>query len=421
MKKQFIHTCCAGLALFALLTSCKKIIQDTSSPDIAKELLTLKTDTNFISRDSALVLATRTRKYLTSYSKKSLSATADIAESVQNFTVYDQQKVPAAYAVNYSGSGFAIISADKRLPAILAFSDEGHLDTAHVPLGFNRWLTVLRDSVNFKRYASANAGSGSGGGTTPVSSADPGLGTLNDAVNPILQSYWGQGSGFNDNCPIKNCSLNNGKALAGCVAIAIGQVMYKNQYPSSYSWASMSPYTGTSEAARLIRDIGDNVGMDYGCDGSGADGDKTLNCLNSYNYNVKSVDYDPEWGTPAPVMLNLKAGRPIILTGGKQGKTWLIFNTYDDGHEWVCDGYKQYTKLVKVRVGNPRDGFHLEQQTRYFNYYHMNWGWYGSYNGYFSFGNFVPGAPDIEGSPDSNLNFSFNYKVKVFYDIAPRI
>lgn len=37
-------------------------------------------------------------------------------------------------------------------------------------------------------------------------------------------------------------------------------------------------------------------------------------------------------GISAPVINNLNQGKPFILSGEKQDKAWLVFNTYDDGH-----------------------------------------------------------------------------------------
>lgn len=66
------------------------------------------------------------------------------------------------------------------------------------------------------------------------------------------------------------------KSISRYVAIAIGQVMNKYKYLSSYNWSAVSDFSVTPEAARLIRDIG-------------------VNCLLSYNYDIKEADYGPEW------------------------------------------------------------------------------------------------------------------------------
>ncbi len=47
------------------------------------------------------------------------------------------------------------------------------------------------------------------------------------------------------------------------------------------------------------------------------------------------------------------------------------------GHAWVADGY--------------RDIWDCSQGVGYL-YFHMNWGWEGNHNGWYSFDSFVPGS-----------------------------
>ncbi|MDD3722085.1 MAG: C10 family peptidase [Lutibacter sp.] len=102
------------------------------------------------------------------------------------------------------------------------------------------------------------------------------------------------------------------QVLAGCVPIAMAQVMKYHQYPTNYDWAFMPLTYGTTATANLIADIHDaihNVYSDspiYECDGTGVNSSHDMgNVLKtqfnysyaskaSYNYNtVKSnLDYN---------------------------------------------------------------------------------------------------------------------------------
>jgi hypothetical protein len=59
------------------------------------------------------------------------------------------------------------------------------------------------------------------------------------------------------------------------------------------------------------------------------------------------------------------------------------------GHAWVCDGYKTHEYYVEylLRVPDCSDQYYTikEHQEDYslFYFYHMNWGWGGTYDGWF--------------------------------------
>src|SRR5690606_56312 len=92
---------------------------------------------------------------------------------------------------------------------------------------------------------------------------------------PLLKTLWGQGVPYNDKVTKTGCSnYSNGRAPTGCVATAIAQVARYHAYPSTkYKWsimpnrlwASDKGSNGANEVAKLMKDIGDWVGMDYGC------------------------------------------------------------------------------------------------------------------------------------------------------------
>lgn len=230
-------------------------------------------------------------------------------------------------------------------------------------------------------------------------------------VGPLLSTLWGQWGAYNDNAPFMverqfggitieipfdECPPSEDccQAPTGCVATAMAQIMNFHEFPNNYNWDNMPDLWGTSETARLMRDIGDAVNMDWGCNGSAADTkDEVASSLrNDFGYSSASyADFNREI-----VKQQLIWNRPVILKGGRKSG-WWIFVTYKDGHAWVCDGYKSI--------------FHCEIGTGYL-YLHMNWGWgdthYGrSLNGWYAYNNWNPG------------NHTFNYKKGMVYNIKP--
>jgi len=200
-----------------------------------------------------------------------------------------------------------------------------------------------------------------------------------------------------------SCSVPCGKAYAGCVPIAIAQVMKFHQYPISYNWSSMPNNYGTTTTASLIKDIHNSItinvfgneipAISYDCDGTGVDKDYNTSGVfkNKFGYSSASqAGYNYE-----TVKQQLRLTRPVILGGGRKSG-WWIFSTYKDGHMWVCDGFRRsfiWSEDCSMGWG--------------YLYLHMNWGWGGYENGWYAFNNF---------NPDT---YTFNYQVKMVYNIKP--
>jgi hypothetical protein len=141
-------------------------------------------------------------------------------------------------------------------------------------------------------------------------------------------------------------------------------------YPNNYNWADMPDFTGTSETARLIKDIGEAVNMNWTCGGSYAySSDLPAVFKNVFGYS--SAIYSTF--NRNTVTYELSKGRPVILRGQGTG-----------GHAWVCDGY------VKSTYCNGTGYLVL----------HMNWGWEDlQYNGYYGYCDWTPGDANFNTSP----------------------
>jgi len=213
---------------------------------------------------------------------------------------------------------------------------------------------------------------------------------------PLLSTKWNQSCGYNDYTPTETqlgCSgLPCDRAYTGCVATAMAQVMKHHQYPSGYSWSNMPNTYGSSETSLLMSDIGKKVGMDYNCDGSGADTKSEVASSFTSDFGYSSARFLDYEGTVRDIVKsNIRAGNPVIFRGG-ENTGWWIFGYYSNGHAWVCDGYLS--------------SYYCEIGATYLSL-HMNWGWGGSNDGYYSYNNFNPS------------DYDFNYKAGVILDIRP--
>ncbi len=207
---------------------------------------------------------------------------------------------------------------------------------------------------------------------------------------PLMNSAWDQLLGYNDQLPFITCNGGQFQVFAGCVPIAMAQVMRYHQHPAGYNWGGM-PLTGNGNAAIAlfiedIHDAIDNVYSGqplYSCTATGVYDSKNMGTVlkNEFSYSSAfKAGYNY-----ATVKSNINYNRPVILDGsGSSG-----------GHMWVADGFRETT-------------YHFDDCTGVTTLtFHMNWGWHGTNNGWFAFDNFNPG------------NFNFNNSRDMHYNIIP--
>ena len=364
---------------------------------------------NFISKEKAIQFANELVFY---------DETSDefVNKKVSEIKEIDGQENPSLYVMNYKDNGFVIIAADNRSFPIFAVSKSSNfpLNAKTYPTGLVDWTVEAKNYINEIRIRNLKqdahtkylwehpdahenilmtisesknqSNSNVAHREPPIDPDDPyNCGGSSEIVNPLIQTKWGQGFSYNSQTPYLGCTnpYNNGYALTGCVATSMAQIMKFHNYPNNYNWSSMSNNYGTSETARLMRDIGNSVGMDYGCDASSANTENSVaNAFkNNFGYSQSATYIDYEGTSNYNIVRNeLRISKPVILKGGRRTGTWPFYQ-YVDGHAWVCDGFVSWSDCHSSMLS-----------------FYMNWGWEGSYNGLFALNNFNPS------------NYSFNYK-----------
>ena len=164
-------------------------------------------------------------------------------------------------------------------------------------------------------------------------------------VEPLLTSRWGQGC--NDYNYYSSGSCSGGcKYLAGCVAVAMAQIMYYWKYPvynplriNQWDWCNMVDKLNTSSSnyinernaiARLIKDCGDAVDMEWGCSNSSAYSIDAEAAFKNFGYHDNADFQRKFWHSNSTwksrIKSDLNQGRPVYYCSiGK--------------HAFVCDGY----------------------------------------------------------------------------------
>jgi hypothetical protein len=333
----------------------------------------------------------------------------------ESFTLkYDN--IPVYYVFNFTGTGFIIVSADDAVTPILAYSPEGFYQPDDQAPQFISWMEGYSKQIV---YAVKNAVPA----TTKISQEWQRLSTNDPAtlqthrgereVSPLLLSTWDQGSHYNKLCPV-DAGGSGGHVWAGCVATAMCQVMYYYRFPDSgngqhcyvpsgypeqcadfqntvYQWNEMplsfsNNCFNDTATAMLLWHAGISVDMMYGAGGSGAYSEDALtSMINIFKYSpnahLEERDAYPPNGDEFPAILrdNLDHKRVMYYDGYGSG-----------GHAFNVDGY---------------------QGTDYF---HFNWGWSGSANGYYYLNNLNPGGYNFNNGQKAMVNLypdtlSYNY------------
>ena len=328
-------------------------------------------------------------------------------------------RAPAANANYYvfnlgEADGFVVVSGDDRTTPILGYSDTGSINFDDMPDGLRYLLEGYEQQME---VLASDAYAGDYRNETP----------RRTDIDKLIKTKWNQGKPYNDLCPM----IDGERTVTGCVATSMAQVMNYHKYPTAsttaipsysvttedknkasydlevaaldattFSWGDMldnytpvNPTTGKKEVAgtdaqkqavaKLMQYCGSSIEMIYGLGsngGSAACHEFVPDALTTYFGYDGGVRYANRRNYSYEAWVNmiyseLKASRPVILGGSSCG----------GGHSFVCDGYK------------------YENESDYF---HINWGWGGTSDGFFLLSLLNPINQGIGGS--STLDgFSF--------------
>ena len=316
-----------------------------------------------------------------------------------------QGQVCGLYVFSMSeAGGFVIVSNDDRTLRILGFSETGVLDLENMPDEQRAWLQGYADEIAWlKQHDDGSAPFG----TTRAGSHEK------EAIAPLLTTTWNQRAPYNDLCP----EYASGKrAVTGCVATAMAQVMnyhkwpvtateaipgYRDGYgvnqislePTTFDWDKMlDSYSGgeTTEqntaVAKLMQYCGYAVEMNYGST-SGTNMFKVAKALTNYfDYNGTTTHLSRSFYTNDKwediIYHELASHRPVLYGGQSTG----------GGHAFVCDGYRH------------------EYATDFF---HINWGWGGKSDEYYVLSVLDPYSGQGTGGSSSNGGFYFGQEAIV--------
>lgn len=315
------------------------------------------------------------------------------------FTETSSSGLPVYFVFNINeNDGFVIVSAEDAGHAIIGYSTQKRFVQPANGSNISNWLYKRKNEIEEIRVSSFSANVEIVKEWNSYQNNQKSVTSIANtmSVAPLVQTTWDQAPYYNAMCP--------SGSMTGCVATAMAQIMkfwsypatgtgsssycdctsggYTNNYgtlsanygTTTYNWSNMpiNVSSANTDVALLNYQCGVSVEMDYDPNGSGAQvidyGPGYPSAQHSYityfGYDPSTIQgldragySDPQWINILKADLNI--GRPIQYIG--------VDATYG-GHTWVCDGY------------DANDNFH------------MNWGWGGNGDGYYSINSLNPGS-----------------------------
>ena len=341
------------------------------------------------------------------------------------------------YLFNASdGQGFVVVSGDDSTAPILGYSTQGRIDAGEMPQNLRSWLQHYADQIAYIQ-------------NNNISVPRRTIANCGPAIAPQLTAKWGQNPIYNDQCPmvtlyadeactqryeypvtddegnITGTSTDPIRAVTGCTATSMAQVLYHHKYPAAstadiparenvvikgvsntgvpfwnkfsdeeiaagtpFDWDHMADAYGTYMAddgnfylaetteeqnfavAQLMHLCGAAMGMEYGTlQGAGSTASPTdmLNAAVKYlglSNAILCYQEDYDYLTWIQTLYD-----EIMIAGC----TCFGGSSLTSGHAFVIDGYDKE------------------------DFFHLNWGWAGQANGYFRINDLTPanGAMDF--------------------------
>lgn len=329
------------------------------------------------------------------------------------------------YTFTIGDAAFVMISSDDRVVPVLAYSFTHGVRYDSIPAHVAAWLNGYDEEIAFLCADDSATPDAVATQWKQIASGRPLTAKYRSSVAALLSTTWDQDPYYNMLCP--GSGSGSDRAVTGCVATAVAQVMKYWNHPATgrgshtytdatygslsadfgnttYDWNNMpnaissaSTSTQINAVATLMYHIGVAIEMEYGTANNGGSGaamqnygdinypsaqmalvnyfryQPTLYCAHKDDYN------DAQW---TELLRNeLDQSRPIIYEG------------YDaeGGHCFVCDGYNTTGK------------------------FHFNWGWGGYYDGYYTMGALNLGG----GGTGTTSSYTFNVYNNALLAVQP--
>lgn len=354
----------------------------------------------------------------------SINASGEVAARISETFTVNEQGIPLYYIFNLEPEGWIAMAADDALFPVLAYSCEGSYDQGREAPAFTAWMQQYRDQIsyaikeNIPAYPKTMAMWNTLTDTKPwTGDRRPGTrypgSRILSTVGPLITTTWDQSPWYNEMCPADPAGPG-GHCVAGCVPVCMAQVMYYFRWPetgtgsysynepnygilsanfgeTTYRWNQMTNSISHSDPAiaELIYHLGVSCDLQYGPAGSGMYNHKAAYSLRTYFKYSPETQYlfrdSTNMNWDSVLIAHLDRRIPMYYAG------WSEPNV--SGHAFVCDGYQDSS------------------------FFHFNFGWGGSNDGYFYTSDLTPGGNNFNLAQEVVINCfpdTVNYTYPVY-------
>ena len=348
--------------------------------------------------------------------------------------VTSQSPFTEFYLFASDAGGFILISADDCVMPVLGYAVDNQFPVKEMPIHVQSFLEGYEREIRFYKERESQHPTTSGGLSEVsrqwqmLTNGEMPPAPLTTAVAALMTTTWNQSPYYNIFCPYDENENGSGNhhIVTGCVATATAQVMKYHNHPATgfgshsythssygtlsadfgnttYQWANMpnalnasSSETQVNAVATLMYHIGVADEMYYDLTSNGGSGALNYNGsgvlqASSQSALMKHFKYRPDMAAIARdnysdseycaiLRAELDQSRPILYSGFGGG-----------GHSFVLDGYNNAGQ------------------------FHVNWGWGGNHDGYFTIGALNPSGSGIGG----NLSGTYNVDNTALIGIRP--
>ncbi len=312
------------------------------------------------------------------------------------------------YAFNANGGGYIIVSGDDRAARVLGFSTKGSLDAERLPVNMRHWLQGYASKIERLQQGRASLRRSA----TRAASAK-------SSIAPKMKTTWGQDYPYNLHTPSLRLKWEGRDttihAATGCVATALAQVMNYYRYPAQ-TLDDIESYEGTAEVPVYSYRKGkvDTLLVDYKTTavakgtkidwanmadsydtydeqgnltslyGNTSEEKEAVARLMQYCGSASSMEYGLESASYASSMVDA-----LYKVFGYKGCYQLLQEDYDDQQDWEDAIYNELAKAGPVLFSGATltqgghqfllDGYERRDDG---NYFYVNWGWDGYFDGY---------------------------------------
>lgn len=212
-----------------------------------------------------------------------------------------------------------------------------------------------------------------------------------DYYPPMLTTKWHQYAPFNNKCKNEDDVI----CPAGCVVIALAQIMAYNEYPENRKFNGVTVdwdvvkqyqnnqnYDDTDEIAEQLSNLCCELGKPYNCDveyrpsGSSSSIRKAKNTLENYGYRDLDIRHGFTDNDKQIIKDFIKRNKPLYIRS--------LESLFSSGHAWILDGYIR--RRVVTEVSTYYSNFPMNTTKSYGptqEFVHCNFGWGGIHDGYY--------------------------------------